>query len=121
MRLLTPRCRHGPDRSVVAFLLLVHGHAHERHSRSIRRNLRIADPNKIPKILFGDIALLCEGDADSRGEDEQTNDEERITNGEGMAKPEGRRPGSTSDRRTVSRFYLELRHSHFVILLTYER
>src|SRR3984893_10942164 len=115
MRLLTPRCRHGPDRSVVAFLLLVHGHAHERHSRSIRRNLRIADPNKIPKILFGDIALLCEGDADSRGEDEQTNDGARITNGEGMAKPEARSPGSTSFYHFVIRHYFELRHSDFVI------
>src|SRR6267378_4908156 len=109
MRLLTPRCRHGPDGSIIAFLLLVHRHAHECHSRSIRGNLRIADPDKVPKIFFGNVALLGEGDADSRSEDEQTNDEARITNDEGMTKPEARSPGSTSFRHLVIRHYFVLR------------
>src|SRR5438552_19180534 len=115
MRLFATRCRHGPDRSVVAFLLLVHRHAHERHPRSIRGNLRIADPDKVPKIFFGNVALLREGDAESRSEDEQTNDEARITNDEGMAKPEARSPGSTSFCHLVIRYSFELCHSDFVI------
>src|ERR1700730_5607918 len=97
MRLFAAAHRHGPDRSVVAFLLIAHRHADKRHARSIWRNLRIADPNKVPKILFGNIALLCEGDVDPRGEDEQTNDE-------GMAKPEARSPGSTSSCHLVIRY-----------------
>jgi len=68
-----------------------------------------------PKILFGDIALLREEGADSRCEDEQTNDEARITNDEGMAKPEARSPGTASFRHLVIRHYFELRHSDFVI------
>ena len=58
MRFFTATRRHRPDRSVVAFFLFVHGHAHKRDARSIRRDLRIADPDKIPEIFFSDVSFL---------------------------------------------------------------
>ena len=51
--------RDQPERSVVAFFFLIHRHAGDKHDlRSIRRDLRVADPDEIEKILFGDVALL---------------------------------------------------------------
>src|SRR5205085_5708941 len=58
------RGRHQPDRSVIAFLLLVHRHAHKRHPTSIRRDLRVADPDKIEKISLGDETFLRGGDGE---------------------------------------------------------
>ena len=45
---------HGEERRLVPVLLLVHGHPHERHGGSVRRNLRIRDPCELEKIGFGD-------------------------------------------------------------------
>src|SRR4029077_15456302 len=84
---------HRPDRGVVTFLLLVHGHAHKRDPRSIRRNLRIADPDKIPQIFFGDVSLLSRESAGRCEENQERgkkcahrfiNDEALMTNDEGM-------------------------------------
>ena len=49
-------------------------HAHEHHPRSVRRNLRITDPDEIEEILFGDVALLGQH---RRGRAEA----QRVTNG----------------------------------------
>src|SRR6266480_1639205 len=102
MRLFAACGRHRPDRSVIAFFLFVRRHAHKRDPRSIRRNLRVADPDKIPEIFFGNVAFLGESDACAKGkqndEAAQTSSccprfnwlirgEARMTNAEGMPKP----------------------------------
>mgnify|MGYP003694377951 CR=1 FL=1 len=56
--------RYGPNRSVITFLLLVDRHPHKRDARAIRRNLWIADPDKIEQIFFSDVALFGESGAD---------------------------------------------------------
>ena len=63
-RRFAARDRHGPNGSVITFFLLVDGDAHKCNARAIRRHLRITDPDKIPKIFFGDVALLGERGAD---------------------------------------------------------
>src|SRR2546421_1764412 len=83
MRFLASSCWDRPDRGVVAFFLFVHRHPHKRDPRSIRRNLRITDPNKIPEIFFGDVSFLGESDACAKG---KQNDEARMTNDERMTK-----------------------------------
>src|SRR6266480_2014746 len=83
MRFCAACGRHRPDRSVIAFFLFVRRHAHERDPRSIRRNLGIADPDKVPEIFFGDVPFLGESDACAKG---KQNDEGRMTNDERMTK-----------------------------------
>src|SRR5438128_12397124 len=112
--------RDRPDRRIVAFLFLVHGHAHKRHARSIRRNLRIADPDEIEEIFLGDVAFLSKRVTDSRDQ-KKANDEARMSNDEGMTKPKPRRARSTLFRHLVIRHYFELRHSDFVIFISYAR
>ena len=73
--------RHSPDGSIVTFLLLVNRHAHKRHSRSVRRDLRISNPDEIEQIFFRDIALLTERSAGCCDKSDQ-NDEARMTNDE---------------------------------------
>src|SRR5262249_56892159 len=55
------RRRHGPDGGVIAFLLVVDGDTHKRNARTIRRHLRITDPDKIPKVFLSDETLFGEG------------------------------------------------------------
>ncbi len=73
--------RDRPDRGVIAFFFLVHCDAHKSDARSIWRNLRIADPNKIEQIFFCDVALLSVNATECEGE-KKGNDEARMTNDE---------------------------------------
>jgi hypothetical protein len=75
--------------------------------------LRITDPDKIEKIFLGNVPLLREGRAS--GEDEQANDEARMTNNEGMTKPKNRSARSRRFVHLIIRYCFELRHSAFVI------
>src|ERR1051325_12069634 len=68
MRLVATAGRDHPDRGVVALLLLLDGPPHKRDARSVRRNLRVADPDKVPKVFFGDSALLRERTGRGSGE-----------------------------------------------------
>ena len=67
VRLLAARDRHRPDRRVVAFFLLVNCNADKCDTRSIRRNLRVSDPDKIEQIFFSNVALLRRDDGCRRG------------------------------------------------------
>src|SRR5438477_1831091 len=50
--------RHRPDGGVVTELFFIHAHAHKDDARSIRRNLRITDPDEIEQVLFGNTAFV---------------------------------------------------------------
>ncbi len=89
MRLFAACDRHTPDGRIVTFLLLINRYAHKGHVRSIRRNLRVSNPYEIEQIFFGDVALLPKYAADACNEKEK-NDEWRMSNDEGMTKPEAR-------------------------------
>src|SRR5688500_3393083 len=52
------RCSDGPDGGVVTVFLVVDGDANEGDARSIRRDLRVSDPDEVKKILLGDISFL---------------------------------------------------------------
>src|SRR4051794_17642159 len=85
MRRLTFSGADQPDRCIVAFLFLVSRHPDEGNARPVRRNLMITDPDKIEQILFGYVSLLSKRDASSQRENEQeANDEARMSNNEGM-------------------------------------
>jgi hypothetical protein len=79
VRLVTASCRDRPNGSVISFLLFIHAYAHKRDPGCIRRNLWITDPNKIPEVLFGDIALLGKRTA-SQAEAREQNPEVGIPN-----------------------------------------
>ena len=85
MRRFIARDRHRPNRSVITLLFLVDRHPHKRNARALRRNLWIADPDKIEQILFRDGAFLGEKGTDTESE---KNDEAQMTNDEGMRKHE---------------------------------
>src|SRR5256885_14397676 len=75
MRFFASVRRNRPDRSIITFFFVVNGYSHERDPRTIRRNLRIADPNKIPQIFFGDAPFFREDPAEAGGKDQKTDKE----------------------------------------------
>ena len=58
MRRFFVSSRDRPDGGVITDLFFVYAHAHESDARSIRRNLRITDPNEIEQVLFGNAAFV---------------------------------------------------------------
>src|ERR1700730_398378 len=79
MRLFAARDRYRPNRNVITFFLLVNGHSHKRHALSVRRNLRITDPDKIEKILLGDVTLLRKKIPEAKNDSEYG--DKKITHG----------------------------------------
>jgi len=71
VRFLSTGQRHRPDRGLIPFFLFVDGDAHKGDTRTVGRDLQIADPNKVEQIFFGDVAFLCESRADSGEKDNQ--------------------------------------------------
>src|SRR6266550_4683446 len=49
-----------PDGSVVAVFLFIHRDSHKSHPGTVGRDLRITNPDKVEKILLGNVALLRE-------------------------------------------------------------
>src|SRR5438094_1112871 len=94
MRLLAPRDRYRPDRGIITLLFFIYRYAHKSDTQSVRRNLRIADPHKIEKIFFGNVAPLPERAAIPYDKSEK-NDEVRMT------KPEVRITKSTTMRHFI--------------------
>src|SRR5438270_12612836 len=62
--------RDRPGGGVITNLFFVYAHAHEGDARSIRRNLRITDPDEIEQVLFGYAAFIG-GSRRDRDEQEQ--------------------------------------------------
>src|ERR1700704_1359055 len=118
MRRLTPCDRHRPNRSVITFFFLVDRDPYERHTRAIRRNLRIANPDEIEQIFFSDGALLSEKWSYAESDEK---DEARMTNDQGMTKPEAQCARWRSFRHLIIGFVSSLEHLSFVISLTRER
>jgi hypothetical protein len=58
MRRFLVRNRDRPDGGVITELFFVHAHVHEGDARSIRRNLRITDPDEIEQVFFGNAAFV---------------------------------------------------------------
>src|SRR5581483_5847029 len=65
MRFLAAGERHRPDGRIVTILFLVNRDPHESHLRVIWGNLWVRNPDKIPEVLFRDVAFLSERAADS--------------------------------------------------------
>src|SRR5258705_7214302 len=52
--------RDRPDGSVVAVFVFIHRNPDKSHPGTVGRDLRITNPDKVKKILLGNIALLRE-------------------------------------------------------------
>ncbi len=74
VRLFAAGQRDRPDRSRIAFSFVVNCYADERNPRSIRRHLRIAGPDKVPQIFFGNVALLSERSPGAKNANQQEYD-----------------------------------------------
>src|SRR6266550_7137227 len=74
------RRRDRPDGGVITNLFFVYADAHEGDARSIRRNLRITDPDEIEQVLFGYAAFIggLRRDRDEQEQREQ-NQAEKVT------------------------------------------
>src|SRR5260370_7371750 len=58
MRRFFVSSRDRPNGGVITDLFFIHVHAHKGDTRSIRRNLRITDPDEIEQVLFGNAAFV---------------------------------------------------------------
>src|SRR5260370_38414436 len=78
MGIFTGDGRDQPDGGFIAFFLFVHRNPNKCDPRCVRRNLRIADPHEITKIIFSDVLLLCEYGASCGSDRDATVDDEFV-------------------------------------------
>src|SRR5690348_4922047 len=75
-RLVATGHRDRPDGGFIAGLLFIHRDLDEGNARTVRRDLRIADPVELENVFLSDGTLLPLGKSDDCGTNDQSRDEE---------------------------------------------